>query len=207
MASRVRVGIFAPEGFRPWISGQLAGCEVLTLHTVNQVLEGLSQHTVDYLVIDPAVLEDPRWLSVVIYTAVSEEVPTMMVTDYLTPLAVWVTPAQLDHMIPFSAGNPCTELSLAEQRVWHHGQEIRLPTRVFQLLAVLVMAGKPLMTAEAINKAASGWGWQPWSDSHLRTGIHHLRQVLGEGHIQTVRSVGYQFIPCADGWDRLDGAS
>jgi len=207
LRTRVRVGIFAPEALRPWLYGQLTGCEVLALDTVNQTLQCLTQHTVEYLVIDPAALDDPRWLSVVIYTAVSEDIPTMMVTQYLNPLAVWVTPARLDHMVPLTAGNPCTELSLSEHRAWHYGQEIHLPTRVFQLLAVLVMAGKPLMTASAINQVAAGWGWQPWSDSHLRTGIHHLRQVLGEGHIQTVRSVGYQFIPCTDGQDRLDGAS
>ena len=79
-----------------------------------------------------------------------------------------------------------------EERVWRGDDELKLRRKPFAILRHLVERPSRLVTHEEVVDAV--WGRVAMSESLLRTHVHELRRVLGEGIIETVSGRGYRFV-------------
>lgn len=85
----------------------------------------------------------------------------------------------------------------AEFRAFRNGEEIRLTTIEFRLLAELVRVAGTVLTRQAVLERV--WGYDYLGDSRLvDMAVKRLRSKLGEppappDYISTVRGVGYRF--------------
>jgi DNA-binding winged helix-turn-helix (wHTH) protein len=82
-------------------------------------------------------------------------------------------------------------LDLDSERLWKHDEEIQLRRKPFAILRFLVQNPRRLVTHAEIVDAV--WGKIAMSEGLLRTHVHHLRSVLGEGLVETVVGRGYRF--------------
>src|SRR6202022_4338315 len=87
---------------------------------------------------------------------------------------------------------PPFQLDLGDERLWRDGKELRLRRKPFAILRHLVLHPHRLVTHDEVVEAV--WGRVAMSESLLRTHVHDLRQVLGEGIIETVVGRGYRFV-------------
>jgi DNA-binding winged helix-turn-helix (wHTH) protein len=94
---------------------------------------------------------------------------------------------------------PPFRLDLDSERIWRDGQELRLRRKPFAILRHLVHHPDRLVTYAELVEAV--WGKVAMSESLLRTHIHDLRQVLGEGIVETVAGRGYRFLAAAKNLD------
>ena len=83
-------------------------------------------------------------------------------------------------------------LDLDSERLWKHDQEVRLRRKPFAILRFLVQNPRRLVTHAEVVEAV--WGKIAMSESLLRTHVHDLRGVLGEGIVETVVGRGYRFV-------------
>jgi predicted ATPase len=86
---------------------------------------------------------------------------------------------------------PPFRLDLDSERLWKHDQEVRLRRKPFAILRFLAQNPRRLVTHAEIVDAV--WGKIAMSESLLRTHVHDLRGVLGEGVVETVVGRGYRF--------------
>jgi DNA-binding winged helix-turn-helix (wHTH) protein len=86
---------------------------------------------------------------------------------------------------------PPFQIDLREERLWKDGEELSLRRKPFAILRYLAEHPRRLVTHEELVEAV--WGKVVMSDSVLRTHIRALRQVLGEGIVETVVGRGYRF--------------
>ncbi len=78
--------------------------------------------------------------------------------------------------------------------VWRKKQQIELPRKEFELLCLLVSKPHKVFTREDIF--ADVWGNQVIvGDRTIDVHIRKLREKLGQQYIQTVKGVGYKFVP------------
>ncbi len=78
--------------------------------------------------------------------------------------------------------------------VWRKKQKIDLPRKEFELLCLLV--SKPLKVFTREDIFADVWGNQVIvGDRTIDVHIRKLREKLGAQYIQTVKGVGYKFVP------------
>lgn len=84
-------------------------------------------------------------------------------------------------------------LDLDSERLWRDGEELRLRRKPFAILRHLVQNPRRLVTHDEIVEAV--WGKIAMSESLLRTHVRDLRQVLGEGVVETVVGRGYRLVP------------
>jgi DNA-binding winged helix-turn-helix (wHTH) protein/tetratricopeptide (TPR) repeat protein len=103
--------------------------------------------------------------------------------DYALAGSTWE--AQLLSFPPF-------RLDLHSERLWKHDQELHLRRKPFAILLNLVQNPQRLVTHAEIVEAV--WGKVAMSESLLRTHVRDLRQVLGEGVVETVVGRGYRFV-------------
>jgi DNA-binding winged helix-turn-helix (wHTH) protein/tetratricopeptide (TPR) repeat protein len=82
-------------------------------------------------------------------------------------------------------------LDMAAEQLWKGGQLIAVRRKPFAILRYLVANPKRLVTHEELLKEV--WGGIAVSDSAVRTHLHELRQLLGDGFIETVIGRGYRF--------------
>ncbi len=78
--------------------------------------------------------------------------------------------------------------------VFRDGEEVILPRKEFELLALLNSSPRKVFTREEISKVV--WGYD--TQSHNRTidvHVRKLRQKLGKRFIKTVKGVGYSVLP------------
>jgi DNA-binding winged helix-turn-helix (wHTH) protein len=87
---------------------------------------------------------------------------------------------------------PPFRLDVAEERIWKHGRELRLRPKPFAILRYLTQHPRRLVRQSEIVDAV--WGRIATSESLVRTHVHDLRRVLGEGVIETVVGRGYRFL-------------
>jgi DNA-binding winged helix-turn-helix (wHTH) protein/tetratricopeptide (TPR) repeat protein len=87
---------------------------------------------------------------------------------------------------------PPFQLNLREERLLKAGTDLRLRRKPFAILRYLVEHPRRLVTQEELVDAV--WGKVAMSDSVLRTHVRALRQVIGEGLIETVVGRGYRFV-------------
>lgn len=87
---------------------------------------------------------------------------------------------------------PPFRLDLDSERLWKHDEEMHLRRKPFAILRYLVESPQRLVTHAEIVEAV--WGKIAMSESLLRTHVRDLRQVLGEGVVETVVGRGYRFV-------------
>jgi len=79
-----------------------------------------------------------------------------------------------------------------QERLWKGEKLLVLRRKPFAILRHLVAHPKKLVTHEEL--LAQVWRGAVVSDSAMRSHLHELRQVLGEGVIETVIGRGYRFV-------------
>jgi DNA-binding winged helix-turn-helix (wHTH) protein len=87
---------------------------------------------------------------------------------------------------------PPFRLDLDEGRLWKGKALLALRKKPFAILSYLAARPKKLVTHEEL--LAEVWRGAVVSDSAMRSHLHELRQVLGEGVIETVIGRGYRFV-------------
>lgn len=87
---------------------------------------------------------------------------------------------------------PPFRLDREDGRVWKGETPLALRRKPFAILCYLVEHPKKLVTHEEL--IAEVWGGAVVSESAMRSHLHELRQVLGEGVIETVIGRGYRFV-------------
>lgn len=87
---------------------------------------------------------------------------------------------------------PPFRLDSEQERLWKGDQLLALRRKPFAILRYLAEHPKKLVTADEL--LAHVWRGAVVSDSAMRSHLHELRQVLGEGVIETVIGRGYRFV-------------
>jgi DNA-binding winged helix-turn-helix (wHTH) protein len=87
---------------------------------------------------------------------------------------------------------PPYRVDLDAERVWRAGKPVALRRKPFAILRYLVANPKRLVTHDEV--LAHVWGGAIVSESAMRSHLYELRQVLGEGVIETVVGRGYRFV-------------
>jgi DNA-binding response OmpR family regulator len=98
---------------------------------------------------------------------------------------------------PLAAGD--MRVDLAARRAWHRGEELALTRKEFDLLARLLRSAGEVVSREELMSDVWDVNWFG-STKTLDVHMAALRRKLGEdageqGHIQTVRGVGFRFAP------------
>ena len=81
-----------------------------------------------------------------------------------------------------------------EFRLTREGETISLKNKEAKLLILMLEHPNQLLTYEKINLALWEYDEEPSAGS-LRTYIKTLRSHLGKDHIETIKSIGYRFVP------------
>jgi DNA-binding winged helix-turn-helix (wHTH) protein len=87
---------------------------------------------------------------------------------------------------------PPFRLDSSQERLWKGDQELSLRRKPFAILRYLASHPKKLVTHQELLEQV--WRGAVVSDSSMRSHLHELRQVLGDGVIETVIGRGYRFI-------------
>lgn len=87
---------------------------------------------------------------------------------------------------------PPFRLDLDQERLWKGQAELVLRRKPFAILRYLAGHPNKLVTHEELLEAV--WRGTVVSDSAVRSHLHELRQVLGDGVIETVIGRGYRFV-------------
>jgi DNA-binding winged helix-turn-helix (wHTH) protein/tetratricopeptide (TPR) repeat protein len=87
---------------------------------------------------------------------------------------------------------PPFRLEPGEGRLWKGKTLLALRRKPFAILSYLASRPRQLVTHEEL--LAQVWRGAVVSDSAMRSHLHELRQVLGEGVIETVIGRGYRFV-------------
>lgn len=83
-------------------------------------------------------------------------------------------------------------MDLTDERIWKGTELVSLRRKPFAILRHLVTHPARLVTHEELLAAV--WGGAVVSESALRSHLHELRRVLGDGVIETVVGRGYRFV-------------
>lgn len=125
--------------------------------------------------------------------------------DYLTkPIRMKLLVSRVQAILkriditPQQLSAPRAQAGIAVDSVRHtvrcDGREILLPRKEFALLELLCASPGQLISREAIYSRI--WGSEVIvGDRTIDVHIRKLRQKIGEGHIVTVKGVGYKFVP------------
>lgn len=73
-----------------------------------------------------------------------------------------------------------------------HGQEVHLPRKEFELLALLASKPEKVFDRDIILKTVWGDGVVV-GDRTIDVHIRKLREKIGDDYIKTVKGVGYKF--------------
>src|SRR5947208_8796984 len=87
---------------------------------------------------------------------------------------------------------PPFRLDADEGRLWKREKLLVLRRKPFAILCYLAAHPKKLVSHEEL--LAQVWRGAVVSDSAVRSHLHELRQVLGDGVIETVIGRGYRFV-------------
>ena len=87
---------------------------------------------------------------------------------------------------------PPFRLDPEEGRLWKGKKLLALRRKPFAILAYLASRPRKLVTHEEL--LAQVWRGAVVSDSAMRSHLHELRQVLGDGVIESVIGRGYRFV-------------
>ena len=98
---------------------------------------------------------------------------------------------------------PPFRLDLDDERIWKSGEELHLRRKPFAILRYLVRHPQRLVTHDELVEAV--WGKIAMSESLIRSHVRALRQVVGEGVVETVIGRGYRFVPQVK-YEEVDGS-
>jgi len=85
-------------------------------------------------------------------------------------------------------------LNIDERMVYKKNQPLHFPKKEFELLSILIAKPKKLFTRDEIYQKI--WGDEVIvSERTLDVYIRKIREKIGEGHIKTVKGVGYKYEP------------
>src|SRR5689334_4553264 len=87
---------------------------------------------------------------------------------------------------------PPFRLDVMEERLWRGAKLVAVRRKPFAILRYLVAHPRRLVTHDEL--LAQVWSGTVVSESAVRSHLHELRQVLGEGVIETVIGRGYRFV-------------
>lgn len=87
---------------------------------------------------------------------------------------------------------PPFRMDLDEGRLWKGETALVLRRKPFEILRYLAQNPRRLVTHDEL--LANVWGGTVVSESSMRSHLHELRRVLGEGVIETVIGRGYRFM-------------
>lgn len=90
-------------------------------------------------------------------------------------------------------GFPPFRIDLEDERLWKGQRLLTVRRKPFAILRYLVQNPRRLVTHDEL--LAHVWNGSVVSESAVRSHLHELRQVLGEGVIETVIGRGYRFTP------------
>ena len=93
---------------------------------------------------------------------------------------------------PFVIVFPPFRLDLEDARLWRDAEPVTVRRKPFAVLGYLAQHPHRLVTHEELLSEV--WGGVALSESAIRSQVHELRQVLGEGVIETVTGRGYRFV-------------
>src|SRR5262245_42411065 len=88
---------------------------------------------------------------------------------------------------------PAFRLGPDDGRLWQGTELLTLRRKPFAILRFLATNPGRLVTHDELMKQV--WGGTVVSESAVRSHLHELRQVLGDGVIETVIGRGYRFVP------------
>lgn len=117
--------------------------------------------------------------------------------DYITkPIRVKVLVSRIKAMLKRihepSVPAPGIQLDCERHTVVHDGKELTLPRKEFNLLSLLCSQPGKVFTREEIY--SSVWGDAVVvGDRTIDVHIRKLREKLGDGHIFTIKGVGYKY--------------
>jgi DNA-binding winged helix-turn-helix (wHTH) protein/tetratricopeptide (TPR) repeat protein len=97
---------------------------------------------------------------------------------------------------------PPFQLDLDDERLLRDGSELKLRRKPFAILKYLATHPKRLVTHQEVTEAI--WGNISMSENVLRTHVYELRNVVGEGVIETVIGRGYRFVSNVRAVERLE---
>ncbi len=84
------------------------------------------------------------------------------------------------------------DLLPASREVWADGEAVKLSSREFSLLHVLMLRPGRVLTREQLENHPTA-GARRSAATPIEVHVHHLRRKLGSHRIRTVRGVGYAF--------------
>ncbi|MGE3762561.1 MAG: AAA family ATPase [Kofleriaceae bacterium] len=87
---------------------------------------------------------------------------------------------------------PPYRVDLDEERIWNGTRLLSLRRKPFAILRYLIANPSRLVTQDEL--VGHVWGGAVVSESAVRSHLHELRQVLGDGVIETVIGRGYRFV-------------
>lgn len=93
------------------------------------------------------------------------------------------------HRVTYEFGE--YRLDVAEYRLLHEGEEIKLRNKVMDFLVVLVRHAGQLLTKDQLLDAV--WGETEVAESSLPVCVKELREALGHHYIETIPGRGYRF--------------
>ena len=119
--------------------------------------------------------------------------------DYLTkPFELAELLARLRALVRRSHGQAQDRLSSngvdlqpASREVWADGEAVKLSSREFSLLHVLMLRPGRVLTREQLENHLYGWGEEVGSNT-IEVHMSRLRKKLGADLIETVRGLGYR---------------
>lgn len=168
------------------------------LQTINQAVEALGQKRVEFLALDIAWFEDPKWIGALCTMAQIGEIPVTLLTNVGKPTMFLITPGNLERIAEFFPPRPkvCVEIDVNRHEVRHLGHIVQMPERAQHLLSILVYSGAGRLTLDQVNQEASRRSIAPWTYGSFKTTVFLLRKIFGSHHFQTERRIGYWFQSC-----------
>ncbi len=172
----------------------LGARKILWIDTVNQLLESISVHRIDRLLLDPVWMEESIWWTPVLQALAISGVSWSVLVDTANALQVWDLSPDPKSLSP-AVWPLCVRVGAAGQ-LWHQGRPIQVTSRQRALLAVIAVDAEQTISAESVNRILTLCGAAPISGQALRVQLHQIRKVLGPGHLVTVRRRGYRWVNC-----------
>ena len=161
---------------------------------MNQLLESISTHRIDRLILDPVWMEEPIWWTPVLQALAMAKIPWSMLLPTLNDLKIWDLGSEPRPLLP-----PPWPLCVTvgeDGQLWHAGDPVRLTPQQRALLEVIAVDGDQKISLESVNRARALRGEAAMSGQSFRVQLHGIRKALGAEHLINIRRLGYRWLNC-----------